>query len=794
MTTEPPPAGDASYSGHSSVVHTESALVSNHKEKREEIAKGESKAVFWLRMLVLFLLACSAIAVVVAVYLYMSRQAEQDFETKFHNDANKIYESVGKTLDHVLGSTDAFVVKMLAYAEASNSTWPFVTLPRFGLQATKLLKLARGFSCSLALLVEQDQRPDWNDYVNQSHGWIRESLDVQSRDENWPFEVDNSVENSFVPDIWSYNGPVEGTFANHTNYLPVWHNHPIASDGGNPLNFDMWTLTTPTDPTQKREADSIEAALAEQRVTLAQQGTIVTDPTNEEQVSKAEYSNNWRSKFISPNEDPSEPASSILYPMFNNLESVQLDLEERQQFVGTFVYVFFWRVLIRDILSPESKGIIVVFSNECGPSFTYRLDGPEATFLGGGDLHDASYDYLGKHMTLHEAMETTKSSSYTGIPLSEKFCPRAIHLYPSKDMEDEYMTSDPATFAVAAALIFLFTSTVFVIYDCTVARRQRLVMERALASGAIVSSLFPKQVREKLYEENKQKQQQENRVTKYLSTSVVDVGNQAQSVDDMKVDAVIGSSTGSSSRPIADNFQNTTIFFADLKGFTAWSSKRTPIEVFELLEALYGEFDKIALRRRVFKVETIGDCYVAVTGIPKPQEKHAVIMCRFADDAMAAMKEVTQGLVDRLGEDLMDLDMRVGLYSGSTTAGVLRGDKGRFQLFGDTVNTASRMESNGVGGKIHCSQATADALIAAGKKSWLVPREDQIEAKGLGKLQTWFVNVYTGKARSGMSTTSYGESVMEAMEDEYEKEEQSPNSLAEPIEEHQHDYSENLSV
>ncbi|CAB9523055.1 Receptor-type guanylate cyclase gcy [Seminavis robusta] len=791
MTTEPPPADDASYSGHSSVVHTEegeSALQSN-QEKREEIAKSESKAVFWLRMLVLFLLACSAIAVVVAVYLYMSNQEEREFETKFENDATKVYESVGKTLDHVLGSTDAFVVKMLSYAEASNSTWPFVTLPHFGLQASKLLKLAKGFSCSLVVLVEDDQRDGWVDYVNQSHGWIRESLDVQSRDENWPFEVDYSVETDFVGDVQSYNGVVEGTFGNHTNYLPIWQNHPIASDGGNPLNFDMWTLTTPTDPTQKREADSIEASRAEQRVTLAQQGTIVTDPTNEQQVARAEFSKNWRKKFISPDDDPTEPTSSMLYPMFNNLESVQMDLEEKQQFVGTFFYVFFWRELIRDVLAPDSKGIIAVFTNECGASFTYRLDGPDTTFLGGGDLHDAHYDYLGKHMTLHEAMETTKSSSYTGIPLSEKFCPRAIHLYPSKDMEDEYMTSDPATFAVAAALIFLFTSTVFIIYDCTVARRQRLVMERALASGAIVSSLFPEQVREKLYEENKQKQQQENRVTKYLSTSVVD----APSGDDTKDDAKIRSSANGG-RPIADLFHNTTIFFADLKGFTAWSSKRTPCEVFELLEALYGAFDKIALRRRVFKVETIGDCYVAVTGIPNPQEKHAVIMCRFADDAMASMKEVTQGLVDRLGEDLMNLDMRVGLHSGSTTAGVLRGDKGRFQLFGDTVNTASRMESNGVGGKIHVSQATADALIAAGKKSWLTPREDQIEAKGLGKLQTWFVNVYTGKARSGMSTTSYGESVMDVMEDEYEKAEQSPGALAEPIEEQHHDYSENLSV
>jgi class 3 adenylate cyclase len=129
-----------------------------------------------------------------------------------------------------------------------------------------------------------------------------------------------------------------------------------------------------------------------------------------------------------------------------------------------------------------------------------------------------------------------------------------------------------------------------------------------------------------------------------------------------------------------------------------------------------------------------------VTGLPEPQADHAVIMVKFARDCLQKMHEVTGALELRLGPDTTDLNMRFGLNSGQVTGGVLKGDRARFQLFGDTVNTAARMESTGVRGRIQLSQSTADALLVAGKERWIKPREETVTAKGKGIMQTYWLD------------------------------------------------------
>jgi hypothetical protein len=175
------------------------------------------------------------------------------------------------------------------------------------------------------------------------------------------------------------------------------------------------------------------------------------------------------------------------------------------------------------------------------------------------------------------------------------------------------MTNEPIIFAGVSAVIFLFTSLVFVAYDIIVRRRQVKVMASANRTNEIVSSLFPESVRQRMYNQvNSTDVLSESLLRKrtMIPQAIHGIG-----LDD---DNIFGT------EPIADLFPHATVMFIDIAGFTAWSSEREPSQVFTLLESLYHAFDKVGQKLGIFKVETIGDSYVAVAGLPTPRKDHAI--------------------------------------------------------------------------------------------------------------------------------------------------------------------------
>jgi class 3 adenylate cyclase len=308
-------------------------------------------------------------------------------------------------------------------------------------------------------------------------------------------------------------------------------------------------------------------------------------------------------------------------------------------------------------------------------------------------------------------------------------------------------------YAIIVACIFIATSLSFVLYDYLITHEQNRLTRLALKSSRIVDSLFPAVVRKRLFGDevgeatamaggSEAGGSTTEKLRRFMHGNTKNMSKKKNELPGSNMGSVESEYSLSNevlSSPIADKYEGTTVLFADLAGFTAWSSGRPADHVFLLLESLYREFDRLALELGIFKVETIGDCYMAVCGVPDPREDHALAMAKFAMGMQLEMIKVQKHLVLRLGDNVMDLKLRCGFHSGPVTAGVVRGQRARFQLFGDTVNTASRMESTGRPGAVQISTTSFDQLKAAGKEEWCRAREDVVEAKGKGRLQTYWL-------------------------------------------------------
>lgn len=179
---------------------------------------------------------------------------------------------------------------------------------------------------------------------------------------------------------------------------------------------------------------------------------------------------------------------------------------------------------------------------------------------------------------------------------------------------------------------------------------------------------------------------------------------------------------------IAERYDSVSVLFADIVGFTVLSGGMPPEPLVEMLNDLFTRFDELARRHGVEKIKTIGDCYMAVCGVPEPRPDHAAVLATMALEMLLGLHEFNQARGTAL-------ELRIGLNTGPVVAGVIGRSKFIYDLWGDTVNTASRMESSGVPGRIQVTEATRQALAGAGDYE----ERGDVEVKGKGRLRTWFL-------------------------------------------------------
>lgn len=280
----------------------------------------------------------------------------------------------------------------------------------------------------------------------------------------------------------------------------------------------------------------------------------------------------------------SDPLTQVAYPVFDGYNPMTKNV------TGMVITTIFWRLLFANVLPESVQGVMCVLTNSLGDQATYRIDGRLATFLGPGDLHDTQYDDMVQSRDVADYIAERadpRLNSYTTVELDVGYTSYQIFIYPSQDFEDTYITNEPIVYAVIVAIIFIFTSAVFLLYDYFVESRQRKVMDKAVKSTAVVTSLFPEAVHERLFANgDKSSNEFSQEMNAWKAASMNNGGdgegsnalhelmelrasqNQGPSLEQLNNHNNNHGKKKKKNRPIADKFANVTILFADLAGKT----------------------------------------------------------------------------------------------------------------------------------------------------------------------------------------------------------------------------------
>lgn len=383
----------------------------------------------------------------------------QDYATEIkeiaHFEAANIYKA--------LASLSAAVT---ATSHDSDSSFPFVTISNFEVRGLLNNNLSYALQVTYTPLVESDQLLQWNEYADDKQGWIDESLQQRLTEGAY----DPSDRRPVAP-LFRYSDETtrkgsrlrqDNTSTSKKFFGPVWQQAPVPSDPAI-INFDLLShrsLNRTFETMYRKDAPALSSVL---KLDFLYDKAVIDDATH--------------------------PHSALFYPIYRDFRQ-----NGSGNIAGFLLAVLPWDNYFSNILPEEISGMVVVIDDTCGDVFTYRIDGRVAHFLGDEDFHEAKYNDL-------EVATPFSQDDEALLGNGAGDCRYTLHLYPSSEMEAQYRTGAPLLYAGVVAGVFLLTASIFCLYDYMVWRRQQFLMLTTQKTTKIITSLFPRNVRDRILED-----------------------------------------------------------------------------------------------------------------------------------------------------------------------------------------------------------------------------------------------------------------------------------------------------
>jgi len=469
---------------------------------------------------------------------------------QFEDVAHELIDSAEHRLNHSMGALLAMSATISGLATAEGGTWPFYTQVDFEAFGQSVLKGSGADMVSWSPIVAgAAQLQAWGNYSVSNDAWVKEGLMWQETHQGLkmplgPFNIPDRIyskESSGAVTAETGNGP----------FAPVWQMAGAPVDPS-VVNFNLLS-----------NAAFSEAFAAANNVG-AQTLSKVLDATSL-------YGESALSKI-----SPQMPQTLVMTSLFEESGSSQA--------IGAVVAVLSWDMYFTDVLKKGSPLVhLVVENGKCGDVFTLGINGDKVSLLGNSDNHDRNFSQMGIKSDFATAQTAYLNCGYT------------IKVYPSQAFVDHYENKDPSFWTIFVVGLLVFVSIVFFVYDLYVEKRQFKYLSSAARSNAIVSSLFPEEVRDRLFGKDVEADKKDQghypesskfRLRDYLSTEnathdeegATDKLSASERVPDKNSQMAPNDTIGVDmyqTKPIADLFPSTTIMFADIAGYVRLSSTRT---------------------------------------------------------------------------------------------------------------------------------------------------------------------------------------------------------------------------